>query len=450
MKSLRKIIICSILLTATISLLLVVVNIIFTANWAIKNPSVNHSKYDVGEIADGLTNIDGTYSLNETATAQFDAQYSWAMLIGQNGNVVWSKNLPADIPLTYTLTDIATFTRWYLNDYPVSVWGSPDGLMVMGEPKGSIWKYPITSTEATISQVPSYIGGFLILNFVAALILALLLGSWLYRKLKPLYEGITALQKKETIILPTKGVTGEVARILNETSVVLKEQGKRLEDRDKTRTEWIAGVSHDIRTPLSMVMGYSSQLETNPNLLPAEQDQAKIIREQSQRIKTLVADLNIASKLEYEMQPLHLSNVSPAAMVRSIAADYINNNGLSDPYSISLEATEASNGLTLLCDEELVHRAVTNLIDNSIRHNGNGCIINVSIMKHQDGCIIKISDDGKGYPPEVLENSDEPVFLENHGLGLIIIRRIMKLHGGKATFENPSSGGCSASLIFYQ
>ncbi|MBC3888506.1 sensor histidine kinase [Acetobacterium paludosum] len=449
MKSLRKIIARSILLTATISLLLVVVNIIFTANWAMKNPSVTHSKYDVGEIADGLANIDGTYSLNETATAQFNAQYSWAMLIGQDGNVVWSKNLPADVPLIYTLTDIATFTRWYLNDYPVSVWESPDGLIVLGEPKGSIWKYPITSTEATISQVPSYLGGFLILNLGAALILALLLGLWLYRKLKPLYEGITALQKKETILLPTKGVTGEVARILNETSVVLKEQGKRLADRDKTRTEWIAGVSHDIRTPLSMVMGYSSQLETNPNLLPAEQDQAKIIREQSQRIKTLVADLNIASKLEYEMQPLHLSKISPAAMLRSISADYINN-GLSDPYSISLKATEDSNGLSLLCDEALVHRAVTNLIDNSIRHNGSGCIIDVSVKKHPDGCIIKISDDGKGYPPEVLVNSDEPVFLENHGLGLIIVRRIMKLHGGKATFENPSSGGCSVSLIFNQ
>ncbi|MBC3797795.1 sensor histidine kinase [Acetobacterium tundrae] len=448
MKSLRKIIIGSILLTATISLLLVVVNILFTANWAMKNPSVTHSKYDIGAIADGLTNIDGAYYLNETAAAQFDAQYSWAMLISQDGNVVWSKNLPADVPLTYTLTDIATFTRWYLNDYPVSVWESEDGLMVLGEPKGSIWKYPITSTEATISQIPSYLGGFLILNFVAALILALLLGSWLYLKLKPIYEGITALQKKETIILPTKGVTGEVARILNETSVVLKEQGKRLADRDKTRTEWIAGVSHDIRTPLSMVMGYSSQLETNPNLLPAEQDQAKIIREQSQRIKTLVADLNIASKLEYEMQPLHLSKVSPAAMVRSIAADYINNNDLSDSYSIFLEATEDSNGLSLLCDEALIHRAITNLIDNSIQHNGNGCIINVSIKKYQDGCIIKISDDGKGYPPEVLGNSDEPVFLENHGLGLIIVRRIMKLHGGKVTFENPSSGGGSASLIF--
>ena len=450
MKSLRKIITRSILLTAAIALLLVAINMAFTTNWMFKYSGSQPLKYAIADISDGLTNTDGTYALNAAATAMMDQQYAWAMLINRDGQVVWNQHLPEDMPRQYTLTDVASFSRWYLNDYPVSVWEHPDGLLVLGEPKNSLWKYNITSTEDTISHIPGFLAGFLILNVVAALVLALFLGLWLYRKLKPLYNGITALPKKEPLTLPTGGVTGEVARILNETSVILSQQETQLAHRDQTRTEWIAGVSHDIRTPLSMVMGYASELETNPSLPAAEQNQARIIRQQSQRIKSLVSDLNLASKLEYHAQPMELARISPAALIRGVAVDFIND-GLTAPYSLTVDIAEESNGPILLCDQTLIRRALTNLIDNSIRHNPRGCEILLSVTKSTDGLMLKVSDDGKGYPPELIENSgglDESHLLGNHGLGLIIVRRIMKIHGGKVVFENLPDGGCAASLVF--
>jgi signal transduction histidine kinase len=281
-------------------------------------------------------------------------------------------------------------------------------------------------------------------------VLALFLGLWLYRKLKPLYNGFSALPKKEPLTLSTGGVTGEVARILNETSVILSQQEKQLAHRDQARTEWIAGVSHDIRTPLSMVMGYASELENNLSLPAAEQNQARIIRQQSQRIKSLISDLNLASKLEYHAQPMELARVSPAALIRSAAVDFIND-GLPAPYSLTVDVTEEANGPILLCDQALIRRALTNLIDNSIRHNPRGCDIRLSVTQSTDSLVIKVSDDGKGYPPELIENSgglDESHLLGNHGLGLIIVRRIMKIHGGKVVFENLSDGGCAAALVF--
>lgn len=450
MKSLRKIITRSILLTAAIALLLVTINLSFLTSFMMKYSSNHPLKYAISDISDGLLNNDGTYELNSSATILMSKQFVWAMLIDREGQVIWNKNLPEDVPLQYTLADVASFSRWYLNDYPVSVWEHPDGLLVLGEPKNSTWKYNITSTENTIAHIPGFIVSFFFLNVLIALALALFLGLWLYRKLKPLYNGITALPKKEPLTLPTGGVTGEVARILNETSVILFQQEKQLAHRDQARTEWIAGVSHDIRTPLSMVMGYASELEINPRLPAAEQNQARIIREQSQRIKSLIDDLNLASKLEYHAQPMELSRVSPAALIRGVAVNFIND-GLTAPYSLSVDVTEETNSPILLCDQALLRRALTNLIDNSIRHNPRGCNITLSVTNLTTGLVIKVSDDGKGYPPELIKNSgglDESLLLGNHGLGLIIVRRIMKIHGGKVVFENLPDGGCAASLVF--
>ncbi|WP_414733006.1 sensor histidine kinase [Acetobacterium carbinolicum] len=450
MKSLRKIITRSILLTAAIALLLVTINLSFLTSFMMKYSSNHPLKYAISDISDGLLNSDGTYELNSSATILMNKQFVWAMLIDREGQVIWNKNLPEDVPLQYTLADVASFSRWYLNDYPVSVWEHPDGLLVLGEPKNSTWKYNITSTENTIAHIPGFIVSFFFLNVLIALALALFLGLWLYRKLKPLYNGITALPKKEPLTLPTGGVTGEVARILNETSVILFQQEQQLAHRDQARTEWIAGVSHDIRTPLSMVMGYASELEINPRLPAAEQNQARIIREQSQRIKSLIDDLNLASKLEYHAQPMELSRVSPAALIRGVAVNFIND-GLTAPYSLSVDVTEETNSPILLCDQALLHRALTNLIDNSIRHNPRGCNITLSVTNLTTGLVIKVSDNGKGYPPELIKNSgglDESLLLGNHGLGLIIVRRIMKIHGGKVVFENLPDGGCTASLVF--
>ena len=450
MKSLRKIITRSILLTAAIALLLVTINLSFLTSFMMKYSSNQPLKYAISDISDGLLNSDGTYELNSSGTILMNKQFVWAMLIDREGQVIWNKNLPEDVPLQYTLADVASFSRWYLNDYPVSVWEHPDGLLVLGEPKNSTWKYNITSTENTIAHIPGFIVSFFFLNVLIALALALFLGLWLYRKLKPLYNGITALPKKEPLTLPTGGVTGEVARILNETSVILFQQEQQLAHRDQARTEWIAGVSHDIRTPLSMVMGYASELEINPRLPAAEQNQARIIREQSQRIKSLIDDLNLASKLEYHAQPMELSRVSPAALIRGVAVNFIND-GLTVPYSLSVDVTEETNSPILLCDQALLHRALTNLIDNSIRHNPRGCNITLSVTNLTTGLVIKVSDDGKGYPPELIKNSgglDESLLLGNHGLGLIIVRRIMKIHGGKVVFENLPDGGCTASLVF--
>lgn len=78
-----------------------------------------------------------------------------------------------------------------------------------------------------------------------------------------------------------------------------------MQKKETARANWISGVSHDIRTPLSMVMGYAGQIEENEALPEADRKKARIIRQQSIKMKNLINDLNLASKLEYNMQPIN-------------------------------------------------------------------------------------------------------------------------------------------------
>lgn len=189
------------------------------------------------------------------------------MLVDEGGAVVWQQGKPADVPDRYSLTDVAAFTRWYLSDYPVQVRVREDGLLVAGGPKGSTWKHPFVLDMDVLKTIPFWFAGLFLLALLGVL-------------------GLTAL------------VLGRQFR---------REQ----QERDFARSDWINGISHDIRTPLSMVMGYAGQLEADPVLPPRRRAQAAIIRRQSQTIRDLINDLNLTMRLDYAMQPLRRGASTP-------------------------------------------------------------------------------------------------------------------------------------------
>ena len=98
---------------------------------------------------------------------------------------------------------------------------------------------------------------------------------------------------------------GELAEI----NAGLNRAGDYLMQKDNTRAEWIRGVSHDIRTPLSMVLGYASELEDDDTLPTDARQQAGMIRRQGERLRSLVEDLNLTTKLEYALQPIRRETV---------------------------------------------------------------------------------------------------------------------------------------------
>lgn len=133
---------------------------------------------------------------------------------------------------------------------------------------------------------------------------------------------------------------------------------------------------------------------------------------QSIKIKDLVQDLNLVSKLEYEMQPLQKENTRLSKLLRSYAIDLINS-GLSESYSLEVNISPDSENSMIECDTKLITRAVNNLVQNSIHSNPKGCIITLSLQITENRLLLTVQDNGIGISAEKLEElKNKPHYME--------------------------------------
>ena len=306
--------------------------------------------------------------------------------------------------------------------------------------------------------------GLLLMLLMAALVLLFELwgGRVFFKKLELLLKGINDLSRGEPVHLYEEGIASELAESLNRASELQTEQKLRLEKRDDLRIEWIRGVSHDIRTPLSLVMGCAEDLEEDGSLETEQRRLASQIKLESIRIKELIDDLNLLSRLEYDDHPLRLTKQNLAGIIRNVAAELMDRRMQAEQedeamehYGMELMILPEFGGLELSLDQSLIRRVLQNIIGNSVRHNPEGCDIIIFAHKNGDRAIIDISDDGVGIPRKVadcvnsygseLQEEEDGYTMDSeadgaeslkqtaglpHIMGMRIAKRIMLSHGG--------------------
>ncbi len=444
MKNMIKIIRHYLLVTVGVTLLLLSINFIVILFWTSSViPHVTSTKV-LETLSDELILENNTFHLSEAASKLITDDFAWAMLLNDSGDVIWSQNLPSDIPLSYTASQIASFSKWYLMDYPVHVWTHPQGLFVLAQPQNSSWKLQLELPMEVCKNAPTWLLIFMISNIIGAILLCFLLGLRFFRALKEVISGVEDLADKKPVQLRTKGLLKDLATNLNTTSKELIRQQKLIEKRDTARNNWITGVSHDIRTPLSMILGYSSTLENDATFPSEYRKQFMIIRTQSERIKALVDDLNLATKLEYDMQPLRVEPFYLSALLRTVVVDYLNT--LCDgKYAITLHIADSSQDFILKADTTLMERALRNIINNCMRHNPDGCEIFVTLEERNRHQTLEVKDIGIGFNPSTLDklnHTDEMPTGVNHGLGLFIVKQIAFVSGATIYYDNWEKGSC--------
>ncbi|MDD3921246.1 MAG: HAMP domain-containing sensor histidine kinase [Eubacteriales bacterium] len=398
------------------------------------------------EIA-AASNING---ISDKARQKLQSNYIWAMFLTSEGQCAWSVDAPGELPSRYTIQDVAMFSRGYLEDYPVFVWNTDSGLLVLGYPKDSYTK--LTSNYFSINAIrtlPLYFAGMLAVNLLLLFLAYYLSKRKIIRNTEPIVASIKTLSDGKPVSLSMHGELSEVAESVNKVSRILGRQ-------NEARANWISGVSHDIRTPLSVIMGYAGRIADSSAADSAIKEQAGIIQNQSIKMKELVQDLNLVSQLEYEMQPLYKESVRLSKLLRSCVAELFNT-GISDIYSIDVEITPAAETAAIDGDPRLISRAVSNLVQNSIKHNPQGCHIRLSLDCSDTSLVLIIADNGIGLSAEKLQelekrphymNSTDERLDVRHGLGLLLVRKIVEAHGGTMQIKSVANQGFTTILTF--
>ena len=373
-----------------------ILNIIFLISAAVVYVNTDSNYIYGGKVMEALTLTEDGYELAGEMKEEFEQKDQWAMLLDENGRVIWSIRKPEELEDEYSRSEIARISKWYLKGYPVQMRAWDDRIMIVGMQKETMWKYNIEFTISWMDFIKRTILAYLFINFI-----------W-----------IVALS-----FLFTRRFT---------------------RNRERARIEWIAGISHDIRTPLSVVMGYADTLEHSEGLPGEARQQAAVIRHQSVVMKELIADLNLTSQLEYSMQALRMEKVRPAEIVRSVAVSFLNDS-TPGQLEIDMQIEPDAEQLCVKADRQLFVRVFRNLINNSMKHSGKDETVRIRIAMWQEKqkCHIRLEDNGVGYSEEVLRRlrSRKKNQAGENIRGLEIVKKIILAHGGKIRFGNGEEGG---------
>ncbi len=256
------------------------------------------------------------------------------------------------------------------------------------------------------------------------------------------------------ILSGTFELTAPLAWQINAIVRSYEEQLSLCRQTEETNKRLMTSLSHDVRTPLSMIMGYAGQLEDSKNLPEMERKKAAVIVRQSSRMKDLINDLNLASKLEYDMQPLTIRQENAISIVRQVVVDFMNMD-IDDKFPIEWKTAPALSACYINADKDLLKRAIANLIQNSINHNENGCMIYASVDDDYNTCNICIEDSGIGASDEQIDKlNNTPHYMvcdmntaeQRHGLGLLIVKQIIKGHKGEILIDHSEYGGFKVVL----
>ena len=216
-------------------------------------------------------------------------------------------------------------------------------------------------------------------------------------------------------------------------------------ETERLRSSLLSAVSHDLRTPLSVITGASSTLlENGATLEPkVRRELVASILEESERLNRLVANLLDMTRLQAGVLEVR-KEWQPIEEVIGAALERLGRQLTGHPVTTHVAADLPFVPL----DDLLIQQVLVNLLENAARHTPAGTPVDVSAHREGDSIVVEVADRGPGLPPgdesrlfEKFYRAGTSTSRAGAGLGLAICRGIVQLHGGKIHAENRPGGG---------
>ena len=215
------------------------------------------------------------------------------------------------------------------------------------------------------------------------------------------------------------------------------------------RTDFIANVSHELKTPLSVIQNYAAILQ-QPNLLEQQREEyAKIVIDASRRLSNLITNILKLNKLENQQ-------IYPDKTVYDLGEQLcqclLSFEDVWEEKDIELE-TDLAEGVLIESDPELLTLVWNNLISNALKFTQAHGRVTVSLETVEDFAVVRISDTGCGIPPEIGKHIFEKFYqgdtshvTQGNGLGLALVKRVADIVGGDISVDSEVGKGSSFAV----
>ena len=295
---------------------------------------------------------------------------------------------------------------------------------------------------------------FIIFIFLlSTMILYSKLTSMIFVKpLKKLLQGVNTFKDGEYSARVEINSLNEIGQLKDAFNLMAEKiQLERLlkKKAEDNRKRMILDISHDLKNPLTSILGYSEFLLENDDMVVEEKNKLlKVINNNSRRANDLIQDLFEFSRIESTEYKLDIDNYDIGEFLRELIAGYV---PMMEQEGVQYEFNITEDEVEILFDRKNLDRALSNIILNAIKYNSSGITISINLLVDNGTAVIIIGDNGVGIPEDFKGDIFEPFVRVDGtrnsktggtGLGLAISKAIIEKHGGNIYLERGKDKGC--------
>ena len=287
--------------------------------------------------------------------------------------------------------------------------------------------FPVESTVSILSDQLKYVT---FISLALAFALSLLISSRISRPIVNITKSASKLAEGNYGVTFEGGQYSEIAQLADTLNYTSRELAKT----DNLQKDLIANVSHDLRTPLTMVKSYAEMIRDLSGENPEKRNaHLQVIIDEADRLNLLVADLLTLSKMQARVEALHITKFCLRDTIQSVLNSYrilseqdgYRFNCLCDP------------DIIVTGDEARIRQVLSNLVNNAVRYSDEDKEITVLVAKKGEAVRCEVSDHGQGIPEEELSHIWERYYKSSSnqsrntagtGLGLSIVKEILLMH----------------------
>ena len=291
-------------------------------------------------------------------------------------------------------------------------------------------------------------------SLIITAVLALLGGVATYfisgHALRPLREFSDKIEKVQAQNLADSRIEENQVKELNQLSVSYNRMLERLSDAFEIQRQFTANAAHELRTPLALMQVQLDLYHSNghPDNDADTVQMIKMVTEQNDRLNKMVKTLLDMSELQTVGRD---DEIILDALVDEVLEDL---EPLAEGKNIRLIGK--CKDITMVGSDILIYRLVYNLVENAIKYNHSGGQVTVTADRKEKHVYLSVKDTGTGIPEELKERVFEPFFrvdksrsreLGGVGLGLALVREIVRVHDGSITVKSNPSGGTIFEVV---